>query len=164
MNPQTLEKDIITALKTFFGTYFDGATHSFGGTDLTFPECDIAFGRPQLGAAFTKPRIQMSLLPDQEQYQKAKSGGGFYYMIRRPMMIHVITNDVKGLWDTCDNVQNLIGVILNGARADLTALGLKVIRLGMPVQAIYDETHDRQISRRTCLLRYEITYPIEDEE
>jgi len=155
-------KDWRTAWYTLLNNYFDGGSHSFGGSAITFPDCDVSFDRPQFGAALTKPLINVMGMRGDSITRKAKPGGGFRRIAEIPTVVSVFTADKADIWDANYNVQDLLEVVLSGAADELHALGVKVVDVGYPTALTWGPSHDMQATHRILQTRVSVNYPAGD--
>lgn len=162
MNPETYLSDWQSGWNSFLSAYFDGNDHNFGGSAITFPDCDISFSRPQISEKLSKPLINLMIMSETTSVYRTGGSGGRYKMVTQPTLIHVFTADHQGLWDVNDNIQNKLDLVLGGDAATLAGYGLKFIGISEATKINYDSSHEFQVSQRTVRTRQELEYPLKD--
>lgn len=156
---QTFARDWRTAWNTVLNNYFDGSAHSFGGSGMSFPDCDVVFDRPQLGAHLTKPLIYVSSLSGRTVQRRTADGGGFYKREEIPTVLTVFTADKGDIWADNYNVQDLLEVVLSGAGGDFHALGVRITNVDAAIALNFGPSHDIQATQRIVATQVSVDYP-----
>ena len=158
MNAHTFESDFRDAVgEGFLATFFDGEEHAFGAIDVECPDVDVAFDRPEFGAAKDKPLIYVQVLGGNPVTRRATASGKTE---RRdiPCLVWVYTTDAAGNWTVNDRIQDCLAVIFNGAAPDLAAQGLRVNMVKSAFKVPHDRSGELQMSQRPVLLRVQLNY------
>lgn len=144
MTPVTMRNflgDSQANIAEFLKTFFDGSPHNVGTDSITFPLCDLKFGRQQLNRELTNPLIVVeSGLGGVKDFF---FGGSTKAKVQRdyPWRFIVITcrqnQDNAPDWKTNDHVSSLLTMLLNVSRVTLAAGGQRIINVG-DVQKIPD--------------------------
>ena len=157
IDPSTLNASMREELLEFLGAYFDGTDHAFGGESVEFPDCTVTLDRPQFDKTLSKPSIFLDTLEPRSLDRKA-SAAGMRQRFDIPMRIAVYTSDSKKSWKVNDQIQDCIGVVFNGAPAELGAEGIKTRAVGGPVKIHLDASQEWQVSYRTVTFRVALEY------
>lgn len=143
-------------LWTFLKTYFDGGTHSFGGTARSFPDVDVAFDGPQFGVPITKPVIVAEPLDSLDERKQPSPQGGVLESFLQPVRFLVYTADPQSLWDTNSKIQNLLGLVMDGDPHAIGASGMRPWKIAQPVKLRWDPSQDMQVSQRIVVFRVDL--------
>lgn len=158
LNAQTYRKDVRTALKAFLTKYLNGATHTVGGVAVTFRQCDVAFDRPQFGAALARPLVVVEYAGDNPGRRKARLSG-LTTLRETEYRFIVYTADTNKLWDVNDNVQDLLETLFNGAPHEIGLAGLRPVHVGGSKTVAADSSQEYQIAVRFVTFLVELTTP-----
>jgi len=152
INPESFHRDVRKTLKPFLKKYFDGGNHTFGAKSIVFPEVDIHFRRPQLGAALTKPLIAIDEYDILKQTRKATKTGMISYE-DHPMRFLIFTASTNLNWADHDNVANLLHMLFFSAASELGAAGMRVVRVGNTLPIPLDASQEYHVSQRIVTFR-----------
>lgn len=146
LSAATYKRDVRTLLLDFIEVYFDGGPHVFGGVPVTFPAASGSCDRPQFGEPLSAPLIVMLPAGGEFSRERAATGTGARTIKEVPYRFIVYTTDPYKVWDTNDNVQDKLGVALNGAQDELK--DLRVLKVGEAHLVATDPSHEWQVSER----------------
>lgn len=156
MNAATFQKDLKEAIKAMLLRYFDGASHTFGGSSIVFPECSVVFERPQL-SSLEKPTILVDYFEANERHGK-HSKDGFKKIADHPIRFLVLTSDRKKSWGPNDRITDLMAVVFHGASEEFALYGLKVTKVKEATKIPLDSSQELQVSQRLVSFRTTITF------
>jgi hypothetical protein len=154
--PQTFEANCQKAWSELFTGYFDGLSHTIGDLSLVFPDCDLKFKRQQLPRTMAKPMIIVQKMPSQPDRNFAKFKGIVIESHVRWKIV-VVTADAGKIWRVNDQITDLVGLIINGARPELAKSGMKIVEVG---QSVPVSDPEYQVSQRDVRVRTMLTNPI----
>jgi len=157
IDPNTLNVSMREELITFLRAYFDGTEHAFGGEAVEFPDCSVMLDRPQFDVSLGKPVIFLDTLEPRSLDRKA-STAGMRQRFDIPMRFAVYTSDSKKSWKVNDQIQDCLGVVFNGAPAELGSVGIKTRAVGGPVKIHLDASQEWQVSYRIVTFRVALEY------
>ncbi len=156
MNAETFQFDFKTAIKTMLNRYFDGNAHTFGGSSVSFPDCDVIFERPQIGS-LSKTTIVVDFFEGNVRDSKY-SKNGFTKIADHPIRFLVFTSDRDRRWGDNDNATDLLAVLLHGAAEEFALLGLKVTAVKEATKIPLDSSQELQVSQRIVTFRTTIVF------
>lgn len=140
--------DCRAAWKEFIRSFFPETgtqTHLFGDLTVTFPCVALAFNRTQI-PKMTKPLITISPMPN-SRHKDTLRDRGMTESIHQNWQILVRTASAGNDWTANDQVQDRLGLILNGSRSLMAESGMRILNVGMPVQ-LQEDGVEFQISQR----------------
>jgi len=148
VHSETYSADCRSAWKEFLRSFFPETgtqTHLFGDLTVVFPCAGLAFNRTQV-VKMTKPLITVSPMPNSRHKETLKDRG-MVEAIHQNWQILVRTASAGNDWTANDQMQDRLGLILNGSRPLMAESGLRILNVGLPVQ-LQEDGIEYQISQR----------------
>lgn len=156
---ETMQRDMRRIFGNMLRKYFDGQAHSFGGAPITFPLCDVVFDRPQQSGPLERPMIYAEQFSGRPHQRKA-TGSGFSQFEDIPYRFLVLSSDPGRVWDVNDKVNDLLGVVINGAANEIAGEGVKLLRVLPRFALVLDPSQEVQVSQRVATYRLAIVYGV----